>query len=136
VEALADEIAGPGANAEIRQLAFRIANRFATRRHARHQFLSDNLNDIHNDSGPNMRKNEEKAVIGKFPRSYLSQLSMDAPQKSATIVSQEAKQLVAMDGYERRALSRPLPLENSTRGAESSTCASEMISKLLQWDQT
>ena len=66
-----------------------------------------------------MRKNEEKAVIGKLPRSYLSQLSMDAlfeyamtpmpeeePQKSATILSQEAKQLMAMDRYERRALSR------------------------------
>jgi len=30
----------------------------------------------------------------------------EEPQKSATIVSQEAKQLVAMDRYERRALSR------------------------------
>jgi hypothetical protein len=121
VEALADEIAGPDANAEIRRLAFRIAEAqidLRRVRHARHQFLSDNLNDIHNDSGLNMRKNEEKAVIGKLPRSYLSQLSMDAlfeyamtpmpeePQKSATILSQEAKQLMAMDRYERRALSR------------------------------
>ena len=122
MEALADEIAGPDANAEIRRLAFRIAEAqidLRRVRHARHQFLSDNLNDIHNDSGLNMRKNEEKAVIGKLPRSYLSQLSMDAlfeyamtpmpeeePQKSATILSQEAKQLMAMDRYERRALSR------------------------------
>jgi hypothetical protein len=60
--------------------------------------------------------NDKKGVIGKLPR--LSQLSMDAlfeyamtpmpeePQKTATIQSQETKQLVAMDRYERRALSR------------------------------
>ena len=121
VEALAGEIAGTAANTKIRRLACRIAEAqidLRRVRHARYQFLSDNLNDIHNDSGPNMRKNEEKAVIGKLPRSDLSQLSMDAlfeyamtpmseePQKSATIVSQEAKRLVAMDRYERRALSR------------------------------
>ena len=61
---------------------------------------------------------EKKGAIGKLSRSDLSQLSMDAlfeyamtpmpeePQKSATIQSQETKQLVAMDRYERRALSR------------------------------
>jgi len=32
--------------------------------------------------------------------------SPERPQKLATIVSQEAKQLLAMDRYERRALSR------------------------------
>jgi hypothetical protein len=59
-----------------------------------------------------------KAVIGKLARSDLSQLSMDAlfeyamtpmpeePQKSVRIRSQETKQLVAIDRYERRALSR------------------------------
>jgi hypothetical protein len=61
---------------------------------------------------------DKKGVIGKRSRSDLSQLSVDAlfeyamtplpgePQKSATIQSQEIKQLVAMDRYERRALSR------------------------------
>ena len=119
VEALADEIAGPAANAEIRRLACRIAEAqidLRRVRHARHQFLSDNLNNIHNDARANMH--DKKGVIGKLSRSDLSQLSMDAlfeyamtpmpkePQKSATILSQEAKQLVAMDRYERRALSR------------------------------
>jgi hypothetical protein len=119
VEALAHEIAGTAANAEIRQLACRLAEAqidLRRVRHARHQLLSDNLNDPYNDSRANMR--EKKAVISKLPRSYLSQMPMDAlfeyamtpmpqePQKSATIQSQEAKQLVAMDRYERRALSR------------------------------
>ena len=61
---------------------------------------------------------DKKGVIGKLSRSDLSQLSMDAlfeyamtpmpeePQKSATIKSHEAKQLLSMDRYERRALSR------------------------------
>ena len=119
VQALADEIAGPDANAEIRQLAFRIAEAqidLRRVRHARHQFLSDNLNNTHNDARANMH--DKKGAIGKLSRSDLSQLSMDAlfeyamtpmpeePQKSATLQSQKTKQLLAMDRYERRALSR------------------------------
>jgi hypothetical protein len=119
VEALAHEIAGTAANAEIRQLACCIAEAqidLRRVRHARHQFLSDNVNNTHNDTRANMH--DKKGVVAKLPRSYLSQLSMDAlfeyamtpmpeePQKSATIQSQETKQLAAMDRYERRALSR------------------------------
>ena len=84
-------------NAEIRQLACRIAEAqidLRRVRHARHQFLSDNLNNTHNDARANMH--DKKGVIGKLSRSDLSQLSMDAlfeyamtpmpeePQKSAT----------------------------------------------------
>ena len=115
MEALADEIAGAGANPEIRQLACRIAEaQIDLRRvqHARHQLLSDNYNDFR----ANM--NEKKAVINKPPRSELSQLSTDAlfeyamspmpdePKKSIVVESQRTKQLLAMDRYERRALSR------------------------------
>ena len=97
VEELAREIAGTDANAEIHQLACRIAEAqidLRRVRHARHQFLSDNLNNIHNDARANMH--DKKGVIGKLSRSDLSQLSMDAlfeyamtpmpeePQKSAT----------------------------------------------------
>lgn len=121
VEALADKIAGANANAEIRQLACRIAEAqidLRRVRHAQHQFLSDNLKDIQNGFGPNMPENEEKTVIDKLVRSNMSRIPMDLlfeyvmtpmppePQKSTTIVSQTAKQLVAMDRYERRALSR------------------------------
>jgi hypothetical protein len=117
VEALAHEIAGTDANAEIRQLACRIAEaqiELRRVRHARHQFLSDNLANTYNDSQPNMH--DKQAGIGKLLRA--SQIPMAAlveyvmtpmfprRQKSATIRLQVAKQLVAMDRYERRALSR------------------------------
>jgi hypothetical protein len=78
VEALAHEIAGIDANAEIRQLARRIAEaqielrRVRHARHARRQFLSDNLNNMYNDAQPNMR--DKEAVIGKFLRSSASQI--------------------------------------------------------------
>ena len=115
VEALAEEIAGADANAEIRQLACRIAEaqiNLRRVRQARHQLLSDNYNDF----PANM--NEKKAAINKLPRPKLSQLSMDAlfeyamtpmpeePKKSTVIESQRTKQLLALDRYERRALSR------------------------------
>jgi hypothetical protein len=119
VEALAHEIAGTDANAEIRQLACRIAEaqiELRRVRHAQHQFLSDNLNNIYNDSQPNM--DDKEAGIGKLLRSSPSRIPVRAlaeyvmtrmpqrPQKSATIRLQVAKQLVVMDRYERRALSR------------------------------
>src|SRR5262249_49541110 len=122
VEELAREIAGPDANAEIRQLASRVAEAeidLRRVRYARHQVLSDKLNNASDDSRANMPV--EKAGNGKLTRSYLSQLPMAAlldlvedamtwtpeePQKSATIQAQETKKLVALDRYERRALSR------------------------------
>jgi hypothetical protein len=119
VEALAHEIAGTDANAEIRQLACRIAEaqiELRRVRHAQHQFLSDNLNNIYNDSQPNM--DDKEAGIGKLLRSSPSRIPVRAlaeyvmtrmpprRQKSATIRLQVAKQLVVMDRYERRALSR------------------------------
>jgi hypothetical protein len=115
VEASADEIAGAGANTEIRQVAYRIAEAHIDLRrvrHARHQLLSDNYNDF----WANM--NEKKVATDKLPRPELSQLSMDAmfeyamtpmpeePKKSAAIQSQKTKQLLTLDRYERRALSR------------------------------
>jgi hypothetical protein len=56
-------------------------------------------------------------VIGRLLRAKVPDMSMEAlekfltstpqgPHKFATIVSQEAKRLLAMDRYERRALSR------------------------------
>jgi hypothetical protein len=114
VEALAQEIAGKDASQEIRQLACRIAEAqidLRRVRHARNRFLSGNLKDTYNDS-----MHYKKAVIIKLPRP-LSQISIAAlyeyvmtpmpqkPQKPTKILSQ-SKQLLAIDRYERRALSR------------------------------
>jgi hypothetical protein len=70
VEVLADEIAGAGANAEIRQLACRIAEAqidLRRVRHTRHQLLSDNYNDFRANI------NKKKATIDKPPRSAKNQ---------------------------------------------------------------
>ncbi|MGA8626123.1 MAG: hypothetical protein WB686_15500, partial [Pseudolabrys sp.] len=113
-EELAREIAGTDANAEIRQLACRIAEAHIDLRrvrHARHQFLTVRLNDEYYESRANRRA--KLAVIFKLPpdipmpalSKYLTS-TPQGPEKLATILSQEAKQLMAMDRYEKRALSR------------------------------
>ena len=115
VETLAREIAGPDANPETQALARQVAEAqidLRRVRYARHKLLSDALADPHYD---NWR--EKMAVLGSLLRkknapnlpledfaAFLK--SPQGPQKFATILSQEAKQLLAMDRYERRALSR------------------------------
>jgi hypothetical protein len=111
VEALAREIAGPDANRQIRELARRIAEAqidLRRVRHARHQILSHALSDPHYDPQANMR--EKARVLDGLLRPNAPEMPIETtpegPQKLATILSQEAKQLRAMDRYERRALSR------------------------------
>jgi hypothetical protein len=118
VETFAREIAGPGANTQIYELARRVAEAqidLRRVRYARHQFLSAALSDHYYDSHANMRMKVK--VIGHLLRAKAPDISMEAlekfltatpqgPHKFATILSQEAKQLLAMDRYERRALSR------------------------------
>ena len=115
VETLAREIAGRGANAQTQELARRVAEPqidLRRVRSARHQFLSDILSKENYESCGNMR------MQVKLPRSLLRpnppDISMEAlefatpqgPDKLATILSGKAKKLLAMDRYERRALSR------------------------------
>lgn len=118
LEALAREIAGTDANAEIRDLAHRIAEAqidVRRARYARHQFLSHQLSNPYYDSRANFR--EKVALIGRLLRGNAPDMPLGAvvkfvtstpegPQKLATILSQEAKRLTALDRYERRALSR------------------------------
>jgi hypothetical protein len=118
VEALAREIAGPDATAEIQELARQIAEAqidLRRVRHARHHFLSDCLSDQYYESHANTRMKFK--VICRLLSSKAPDMSMEAlekfltstpqgPHKFATILSQEAKRLLAMDRYERRALSR------------------------------
>ena len=116
VEALAREIAGPDANAEMRELARRVAEAQIDLRRvrcARHQLLSKALSNPSYDAPGNVRE----AVIGHLLRDDASDLPIGAlakylttapegPHKLATILSQEVRQLSLMDRYERRALSR------------------------------
>jgi hypothetical protein len=119
VEALAGEIAGPGANAATQELARRVAEAqidLRRVRYARHQFLSDTLSKENYESYANMWMKVQplRALLRPNP----PDISMEAlefatststpqgPDKLATILSGEAKKLLAMDRYERRALSR------------------------------
>ena len=115
VEALAHEIAGPDANGQLQELARRVAEAQIDLRRvrcARHKLLSDALADPHYDSwrektavlksllpenAPNLPVENLVAFLNSTPQK---------PHKLATILSHVAKQLLAMDRYERRALSR------------------------------
>ena len=82
---LARKITGTEANVEIRELARRAAEAqidLGRVRYARYRLLSDALSNPDYDS------------------------RADTQQKFASILSQQAKQLAAMDRYEQRALSR------------------------------
>jgi hypothetical protein len=118
VEALAREIAGTDANANIQELAHRVAEAqidLRRVRYARHQFLSNALSDPYYESraargaklrllprllGPNAPEISMKTLT-KFLTS-----TPQGPEKFATVLSQEAKRLLAMDRYERLALFR------------------------------
>ena len=117
VAALAREIAGPGANAETQELARRVAEAHIDLRrvrYARHQFLSDTLSNQYYDSLANMRVKAKvlRAILRRNPLDISMETlkfvtsTPQGPHKLATILSGEAKKLLAMDRYERRALSR------------------------------
>ena len=117
MHALAREIAGTKPNAEIRDLARRVAEAHVDLRRirqARHRLLSHALSGPYYDSRANtrgkvallrvlLRKNapDVSTAIERFLAS-----SSEGPQKFAIILAQEARQLLTMDRYEGRALSR------------------------------
>ena len=131
VETLAREIAGTGADAETQELARQVAEAqidLRRVRYARHQFLSDALSDQYYDSHANVRS--KLKTICKLLRAKAPAMSMAAlekfvastpqgPHKFAMILSQEAKRLLAMDRYERRALSRR---ESAIRTFDEARC--------------
>jgi hypothetical protein len=117
VEALAREIAGPSANAEAQEIARQVAEAqidLCRVRYARHQFLSDSLSKEHYDSYANTRMKAKVLCAFLLPNPLaismeISKFATSTPQGPdtfATIKSEEAKKLLAMDRYERRALSR------------------------------
>ena len=108
VETLGRELAGPDANAETQDLARQVAEAqidLRRVRYARHKLLSDALSDPH--YGMNLAVAKRILRLRCTEPDLLEFLNTpQGPHKFATILSQEAKQLVAMDRYERRALSR------------------------------
>ena len=117
-ENLAREIAGKSASREILGLARRVAEPqmdLQRVRYARHQLLSNELNDPYYDSRANVL--EKMAIFNQLLQPNAPEIPMAAlmkvvnstlhgPHKVLTILSQETKELLVMDRYERRALSR------------------------------
>jgi hypothetical protein len=118
VETLAREIAGPGANAETQELARRVAEAqidLRRVRHARHQILSDTLSwEYYSYTKMRMKVKILRALLRPNPPDISTEAlefatsnpSLEGPDKLATILLEQAKELLAMDRYERRALSR------------------------------
>jgi hypothetical protein len=119
LNALAREIAGPDADAEIQELARRIAEAeidLRRVRYARHQLLNSALSDPDYESAARVR--EQFALVrrcarvdGPFtPMPYdvvrFLYSKPEGPFKLALILSDKARQLQAIDRYERRAHSR------------------------------
>jgi hypothetical protein len=101
VESLARKIAGTEANVEIRELARRIAEAqidLHRVRCARRGLLSHILSEPYYASRGGT---PDTAALADFVTS-----TPEGPQKFALNLSQQAKQLAAMDRYEERALSR------------------------------
>ena len=119
VEALAREIVGADANSEIQEIARRIAEAqidLHRARRARHQLLSEALDDPNYESAIMQRK--KLAAVIRCARSFGPLTPMpddvveflnskpEGPHKFAAILADKARQLLALDRYERRALSR------------------------------
>ena len=116
VETLAREIAGRKASPELLELARQVAEAeidLRRVRYARYQLLSRGLKDPHYE--PRALTRKKLAVIGALlkkkdvPESHLLRIVNFRPpsqDKLAAISSEELKRCVAMDRYERRALSR------------------------------
>jgi hypothetical protein len=119
VETLAREIAGLAASTEMQELSRRIAEAQIDLRRvrcARHELFSNALGNGDYDSRANERKKLRVATflrqrIGAFTPMAAAMMTFlkskpEGPHKFATILSDMAHQLSAMDRYERRALSR------------------------------
>ena len=107
VEALAREIAGTDTSAEIKDLARRIAEAqidLRRVRHARHQLFSQASSDPDCEFEVMPRKTAtlvEPDGVMEFPNS-----KPEGPYKFAAILADKTRHLLALERYERRAVSR------------------------------
>ena len=119
VESLTRQIIGTDADPEKQQLARRIAEAQVDLRRvrsARHQLLSQALSDPDYESEAMHRKKAALAIriLRRFdsrtpvPDNVMEVLNSkpEGPNKLATILADKTRQLLALDRYERRALSR------------------------------
>jgi hypothetical protein len=119
VAALTREIIGPDANAEIQELARRVVEAqidLRRARYARHQLFSQALSDPDYESEATQRKKSELVIrcarlFGPYtpmPENVMEFLDSkpEGPYKLATILTDNSRQLLTLDRYERRALSR------------------------------
>jgi hypothetical protein len=108
VETLACEIAGPDARQETKELARRVAEAQIDLRRvcfARYRLLRHALSNPHYESRAGLLSSKAPDMSMEALEKFLAS-TPQGPHKFATILSQEAKRLLAMDRYERRALSR------------------------------
>ena len=122
VEVLAREIAGPNASAQMLELARRIAEAqidIHRARTARHRFLSAKIDDPNYESRavtrkkvalllrslPHLLRPNPPIMLEPLLDRYLGSRPQ-GPHKLATVLSEESRHLLAMDRYERRAISR------------------------------
>jgi hypothetical protein len=118
IEALAQEIAAPNADAEILQLARQVVQTQIDLRRvqsARHSILVQTVSDPYFDTQANRRKKAfllkhlftKKApqVATEFITRFVTSIPQ-GPEKLAAIVHEGRNKLMAIDRYERRALSR------------------------------
>ena len=119
VEALAREIIGTDSNPERQELAHRIAEAqidLRRVRHARHQILCQALSDPDYESEAMLGKKAALVIrclqrfgpSASMPDNMMEFLNSkpEGPYRFATILADKARQLQALDRYERRALSR------------------------------
>jgi hypothetical protein len=119
LEAIAREIAGADPSWDLQQAARRVAEAqidLKRVRHARHELLASALGDSNYDAP---RAAEKKSKAAAYVAKRMARLTPlvarilnnvksrpEEPKKFASILSNMARRLAAMDRYERRALSR------------------------------